>query len=275
MGALRNSGSMDFSLHGRFRLTILRRVMIPALAVAVIPALLLPPLLLPFRAPVLFAALPLAPLLWVYIRAIAARKIRTAVTLALAWTAAVTVSTVAAAAHSPDAVPSGIWHATVYRDEMLQWIATGVGAEGNPALFLPRVLAEYALLLVLAACSAGAIGLFMGSILLGYMNGYVGWVVAHADPSASPLAVALFAWPPWAISRVVSFVLAGTAAAAYGYPRIFDRRGPRPRLKPILVASLVFLALDIVLKALLAPTWRLFLRGLLGASAGIDAGGTG
>ena len=85
--------------------------MIPALAVAVIPALVLPPLLLPFRNPLLFAALPLLPLAYVYVRAIAARATGRAAMLALAWAVSVTVSTVTAAARSPQAVPSGIWHA--------------------------------------------------------------------------------------------------------------------------------------------------------------------
>jgi len=249
--------------------------MIRALAVAVIPALVLPPLLLPLGNPALFAMLPVAPLAWVYVRAIAARKPRTAVTLALAWAAAVTVATVAAAAGSPEAAPRGIWHATAYRDEMLRWIATGVGAEGSIARFLPRVLVEYGLVVVLGACTAGALALLMGSLLLGYMNGYVGWVVASADPKAGPLVAAFLAWPPWPMARVVSFILAGTAAAAWGYPRLYDRDGPRPNVKPLFVASLGFLAADIALKGWLAPVWRQLLRSLLGASAGIDAGGTG
>src|SRR2546425_6467880 len=219
--------------------------MIRALAAAVIPALVLPLLLLPLGNPALFATLPVAPLAFVYVRAIAARKPREAATLALAWAAAVTVATVAAVARSPEAVPRGIWHATAYRDEMLRWIATGVGAEGNIARFLPRVLVEYGLVLVLAACTAGTLALLLGSLLLGYMNGYVGWVVANADPKAGPLAAAFLAWPPWPMARVVSFILAGTAAAAWGYPRLYDRAAARPNVKPLFVASIAFLAADI------------------------------
>jgi hypothetical protein len=249
--------------------------MIPALAAAVIPALVLPPLLLPLRNPVLFALLPVAPLAWVYVRSIAARKPRTAFTLALAWAVAVSIVTVAAASRGPDAVARGIWHATAYRDEMLHWIATGVGAEGSIVRFLPRVLVEYVLVLILAAATSGVAALVLGALLLGYMNGYVGWVVANADPATGPLAAAFVAWPPWPMARVVSFVLAGTAAASWGYPRIYDRSGPRASVKRLFFASLAFLALDIALKAWLAPGWRMMLKALLGASAGIDAGGTG
>lgn len=249
--------------------------MIPALAVAVIPALLLPPLLLSLRIPALFAILPVLPLAWVYARAIAARKPGRAAALALAWAVALSVSTVATAAHSPQLVPSGIWHAASYRDEMVRWIGTGIGAEGDIAQFLPRVLIEYGMVLALAAASVGILGLLLGSVLLGYMNGYVGWVIANADPRMGALAAAILAWPPWPMARVVSFVLAGTAAASWGYAKLFDRRGPKPTVRPLLLGSLALLATDIVLKLTLAPQWRLFLRALLGTSAGIDTGVNG
>ena len=249
--------------------------MIPALAVAVIPALVLPPLLLSLGNPALFAVLPVLPLGYVYFRAIARREPARAAILALAWAVALSVSIVASAAHSPQAVPSGIWHAASYRAEMVRWIATGIGAEGNLNQFLPRVLAEYVALLLGAALSAGLLGLFLGAILLGYMNGYVGWVLANADPHASPLLAVFLAWPPWPMARVISFVLAGTASASWGYARIFDRHGPRPAVRPLFLGSLAMLAADIVLKLTLAPEWRLFLRALLGTSAGIDAGVSG
>ena len=249
--------------------------MIPALAACVIPALVLPPLLLRLGNPVLFAVLPVLPLAIVYARNLAARKPRTAVILALAWAAALSASTVAAAARSPEAIARGIWHASAYRDEMLRWIATGAGAEGSIALFLPRVLVEYVLVVLLSAASAGMAALLLGALLLGYMNGYVGWVIAHADLKTGPLAAAFLAWPPWPMARVVSFIFAGTGAAAWGYARLYDRSGARPCVRRLFGASLAFLAADIALKFWLAPGWRLLLRSLLGASAGIEAGGTG
>ncbi len=249
--------------------------MIPALAVAVIPALVLPFLLLPLGNAALFAVLPVLPLAYVYVRAIAAREPGRAAVLALAWAVALSAAAVAAAARSPESVPRGIWHAAEYRDDMLRWIATGEGAEGSIGRFLPRVLAEYVLVLALAAVSAGALGLLLGAVLLGYMNGYVGWVIANADPRTGALAAAFIAWPPWPMARVVSFILAGTAGASWGYARLYDRGGPRPKTKPILMASLAFLAADVLLKWLFAPGWRMLLRTLLGSGAGIDAGGSG
>src|SRR5258708_39228440 len=110
------------------------------------------------------------------------------------------------------------------------------------------------------------------------MNGYVGWVAANADPRVGPLAAALIAWPPWSAARVVSFICAGTAAALWGYPRLFARARrtdmPRASVRKLLLAAVGLLLLDIFLKWWLAPLWREWLRALLGASAGIEAGGS-
>lgn len=249
--------------------------MISGILTAVIPAILLSWLLMPLRVPILFAAAPVVPLAVVYVRAVAERRPARAAALALLWAAALSIATVATAARAGDAAARGIWHASAYRDEMLRWIATGIGPEGDPGRFLPRVLLEYAVLLLVSAASGGVAGLLLGSLLLGYMNAYVGWVVANADPRVAPWAAGLLAWPPWAMARVVSFVLAGTAAALWGWPRLFDRGGTRAPVRRLLLLSLAFLLADIGLKAWLAPLWQHWLRDLLGASAGIEAGGSG
>ena len=249
--------------------------MISALLVAVIPAVVLPWVLLPLQNQALFAILPLAPAAIVYARLIKERRGRAAVIVALAWALGLSISTIAAGSLFAGSIGAAIWRAGSFRDEMVLWIATGRGAEGSIQIFLPRVLVEYALVIVLAALSAGIAGLFLGALLLGYMNGYVAWVVAHADPSTGPVATALVAWPPWSMCRVVSFVLAGTAGALWGYPKIYARGEPRAPIRTLLVGSAVFLFLDIGLKWWLAPLWREFLRTLLGASAGIEPGGSG
>ncbi|MGE5176430.1 MAG: hypothetical protein ACM3JJ_08650 [Hyphomicrobiales bacterium] len=248
--------------------------MISALAIAVIPALLLPWALLPLGSPILFATLPVLPLSLVYGRAVAAGRAGRAVSLALAWAVGLSIATVAASARWPDAAATGIWNASPYRDEMVRWIATGAGQEGHIRLFLPRVLIEFALVLVLSAASAGAAALVLGAILLGYMNAYVGWVAAHADPRTGPLAAALIAWPPWAAIRVAAFVFAGTAGALWGYPRLLRRGAARAPVARLLLAAAVLLLLDIFLKWWLAPIWRDWLKALLGAAAGLEAGGS-
>lgn len=249
--------------------------MISALLLAVIPGLLLPWVLLPLKSRALFAILPVLPLALVYARLIASRRTGAAIAAALLWALAVSVSTIGASVLYTEGAMKTIWHAAGFRDEMVRWIATGVGPEGSIAQFLPRVLLEYALVLGLSAVSVGAAALFLGGLLLGYMNGYVGWVVAHSDPTVHPWLAALIAWPPWSVFRVLSFILAGTAAALWGFPRLIRRGAPRARAGRLLAASAALLLFDIGLKWWLAPVWRDLLRGLLGASAGIEAGGSG
>ena len=248
--------------------------MISALATAVIPALLLPWALLPLRIPLLFTLLPTIPVAVVYARAVARRETTRAFVVALAWAVAWSVATIAAVSLRPDAPIKGVWHAGAYREEMVRWIATGAGPEGNIALFLPRLLLELAIVLVLSAATAGTAGLLLGAVLLGYMNSYVGWVAASADKHVGPVAASLIAWPPWAAARVVGFIAAATAAALWGYPRFVRRGTPRSRLGGFVVAAVLLLALDVFLKWWLAPLWREWLRTILGASAGIEAGGS-
>jgi hypothetical protein len=249
--------------------------MISAYLIAVIPALVLPWALLPLRSTGLFAVFPVLPAAVIYARLIRERRTEAAISVAMLWALVLTISTIAASATFSEAASKSIWHAGAFRDEMLAWIATGRGAEGNPALFLPRVLIEYALVLLLSAVSMGVAALFLGGLLLGYMNGYVGWVVSHADPSASPIIAAVTAWPPWSVCRVLSFILAGTAGALWGHPRILARGAERAPIGKLLAASATLLLADMGLKWWLAPIWRDLLRALLGASAGIEAGGTG
>lgn len=249
--------------------------MISALLLAVIPGILLPWILIPLRSQFLFALLPVIPLALVYARWIASRRAGLALAGAGLWAVGFSLSTVAASAFFSEASTKAIWHAGAYRDEMLAWIAFGRGPEGNIHLFLPRMLVEYVLVLVLSALSVGVAALVLGGVLLGYMNGYVGWVVSHADPSVSHWVAGVLAWPPWAICRVGSFILAGTAGALWGFPRLYRKGTPRAPVLRMLIFSLVLLGLDIGLKWWLAPIWRELLRALLGASAGIEAGGSG
>jgi hypothetical protein len=249
--------------------------MISAYLTAVIPGLLLPWVLIPLGSPILFALLPVAPVAFVYARLLTQGRTGHALAVATLWALAISVSTVTAGVVLAEGASRAIWHADAYRDEMLAWVATGQGAEGHIALFLPRVLGEYALVLLLSAGTMGAGALLLGGLLLGYMNAYVGWVVSHADPHVHPLAAALIAWPPWAVCRVLAFIAGATAAARWGYPRWFARQAPRESVARLLGASAALLLADIGLKWWLAPLWRDFLRALLGASAGIEAGGSG
>jgi hypothetical protein len=94
------------------------------------------------------------------------------------------------------------------------------------------------------------------------MSYYVGALAAGPHP----LTAGLFGWPPWAIVRVVAFVMLGAALAR---PLLLRLRGRSERLfsepadRRLLGAALALLLFDIVLKATFAPAWSLILRPCL------------
>ena len=101
----------------------------------------------------------------------------------------------------------------------------------------------------------------MGAVLMNYMGHYVGTL---AETSAHPARTMLLAWHPWAVIRVISFVVIGVVLSAPLLSRIakfrVDWTASRGSAPGWAGAGLM---LDILLKTLLAPTWqRLLLRAV-------------
>ncbi|HET7617562.1 MAG TPA: hypothetical protein VFK20_03560, partial [Vicinamibacterales bacterium] len=75
---------------------------------------------------------------------------------------------------------------------------------------------------------------------------------------------AVLAWVPWALIRVASFVVLGVVLGAPLLARLF-RFSYRLRDEWRWIAlALAGLAADALLKWLLAPSWRLLIRGATG-----------
>jgi hypothetical protein len=165
--------------------------------------------------------------------------------------------------------PSDPGHAVVhgaqYRDEMFHWIRTGEGSEGSPRLFLPQHLLHLAAFVALCLASASAAGITLGSVLMNYMGYYVASLHRAGAPAG---AVVLLGWQPWALCRVAAFCVLGVVLAEpllarlkpYPYPGLHVARA-------FLVAAAAGILADWVLKAVLAPSWGLWLRALLPATA--------
>lgn len=145
-----------------------------------------------------------------------------------------------------------------YRAEMFAWVMTGQGAESTPSQFIPQQAGHAGLFAGLAIASGGVVAMPMGAVLMNYMGHYVG---ALAGASRRPLLTLVLAWHPWAVIRVISFVVIGVVLSApllsrFGRFRV-DRRASVGWLR---LAALGLIA-DVVLKTLLAPLWqRLLLR---------------
>lgn len=183
----------------------------------------------------------------------------------LAWAALLSLGVVVLVARFPEAARDGILNGEPYREEMFGWIATGVGRESDPAAFIPIHLLHLGLFLVLTWISGGYLGLVLGAALVDYMSYFVG---SYAVASGEPVLGAIAAWVPWSVIRVLAFVLLGVVFAR---PLLVRKPWPfgRDELKLMALAASGILA-DILMKALMAPDYGLFLRQLVRSGSGLS-----
>ena len=147
-----------------------------------------------------------------------------------------------------------------YRAEMFAWVATGQGAESTPSQFIPQQIGHALLFSGLALATGGVAAMPMGAVLMNYMGHYVG---ALAASSRRPALTTVLAWHPWAVLRVISFVVIGVVLSAPLLSRIGRFRVDRHTARMLLLAAFAGLLADIGLKTLLAPAWqRLLLRAV-------------
>jgi hypothetical protein len=145
-----------------------------------------------------------------------------------------------------------------YRAEMFGWVLTGQGAESTPSQFIPQQAGHAVLFSALALVTGGVAAMPMGAVLMNYMGHYVGTLAAA---SRHPFLTMALGWHPWAVIRVISFVVIGVALSAPLLSRVGSFSVDHRAARRLLAAAAAGLAADIILKALLAPAWqRLLLR---------------
>ena len=210
----------------------------------------------PWMLPILNAAPAYAAMVTLLRRA----EPRRAVVVMLVWAAALALAgtfTFAVWPRSPGAL---ILHGPEYRDEMFAWIRTGAGTEGSPRLFIPQHAIHLAAFVVLSLATASLLSITMGAVLMNYMGFYV---ASMARAGAPIWAVVLLGWQPWAIARVSAFSVLGVVLAQPLLGRLTKGLAPMRVSRPLVIAAAVLLLVDVVLKAMLAPTWGLALRQVL------------
>jgi uncharacterized membrane protein len=148
-----------------------------------------------------------------------------------------------------------------YRAEMFAWVLTGHGAESMPSQFIPQQVGHAALFSGLALATGGAAAMPMGAVLMNYMGHYVGTLAAS---SRRPALTMILAWHPWAVIRVISFVVIGVVLAAPLLSVLMKFRIDRAAARTLLIVSVAGLVADIVLKTLLAPAWQRLLLKTVG-----------
>jgi hypothetical protein len=213
----------------------------------------------PVLVPILNAAVPW----WLMARRLRRGAVREAIALMLIWamTMAVTATVMAAAGWATRRDGSSLFLRSFYRDQMLHWVRTGVGPESVPSEFVPTHLAHAAIFAVAAGATGGLLAMPMGAALVNQMSEYVG---ALAASGSHPIATAALAWHPWAVIRVIGFVMIGVVLSGIVLSRVLHFPYAISLHRGWLTAGVALLGLDVLLKWLLAPTWALLLRGLVG-----------
>ncbi|HEX7879752.1 MAG TPA: hypothetical protein VF720_10100, partial [Candidatus Eisenbacteria bacterium] len=97
--------------------------------------------------PGLFPVLTALPAILVFLDRINAGRLSSALGLMVAWSTALSVAVILNTRWNPAGTETVIWNGATYRDEMLAWVRTGVGAEGSPRLFLPQHALHYGVFL--------------------------------------------------------------------------------------------------------------------------------
>ncbi len=182
------------------------------------------------------------------------RPVALALALTLLWGVLHSATSIVLSHYTPQRYEEAVLHGAEYRQEMMHWLETGEGAEGDPRRFLPRHLLHFAAFGVLVAFTRGAGGLFLGVVLLNYMNAYVGALSLRGNPAL----LALLGWHPWAVLRVAGFLL---TAILLIRPM---EEGRLRRKQKGWAGVFMLLAGDLLLKWLLASTWRDIINAELG-----------
>jgi hypothetical protein len=228
--------------------------------IVVLAAVVSYPLGLGIGSPWLLPILNAAPAYAAMVVLLRRGELRRAAVVMLVWAAALAVAGTLTFALWPRSPGALILHGPEYRDEMFAWIRTGIGSEGSPRRFVPQHALHLAAFVVLSLVTASALSIAMGAVLMNYM----GFYVASLARAGAPLwAVVLLGWQPWAIARVAAFSVLGVVLAQPLLRRLKATGEPAPSSTPLMTAAGAALLVDVVLKALLAPTWGLWLRRVL------------
>src|SRR3954464_3775153 len=148
-----------------------------------------------------------------------------------------------------------------YRREMFTWVLTGRGAESTPSIFIPQQAGHAALFSGLALATGGVLAMPMGAGLMNYMGHSLGTLAAI---SRHPAPLLLLGWHPWAVIRVISFVVLGVVLSTPLLSKLGKFRVDRAAARTLVIAACGGLVADIILKTLLAPMWQRLLFRTVG-----------
>ena len=218
-----------------------------------------------FIHPIILLIFTTLPFYFSYIGLIKNQKYSQALKLSFIWAITISITGIVLTIAFPELATKGILNGVKYKSDMFIWIATGIGAEGDPSQFIPIHILHFTIYCVACLISMSLIGLLFGAYMMNYMNYYVGMLFLNiAVPNfLSYLTVAAFGWQIWAISRVIGYLFVGLALAIPLTAVIFKQKIPWNVIKKYVLIGLVFIILDIILKATLASFYQQILNAVI------------
>ena len=184
-----------------------------------------------------------------------------AVRMAILWALVTSLVQIMLSRWAPNFMETQILRGAEYRDEMFRWVTTGEGPEGNIALFLPIHVRHFIIFCLLSLLSGGYLGLMMGAVLLGYMNYYVGSLIAACDGSS---VASLMGWSVWAILRVVGYIVAGTALGSILVKKGGTLMEKFMNIRGLMLWALILVVMDVIVKWQLAAYYQSTLNRVFG-----------
>ncbi len=176
-----------------------------------------------------------------------------------AWAAGTTLASIYTFIGKPEAADQRVLRAAPYRNEMLDWLESGVGPEARPSATLRRHLREAIWYTAAAILTANLASMALGAILLNYMNAYVATLLRAATRTGTVL---LFSWNVWSAIRVGAYVAIGAAAASPAL-RLWGFKSDAGAVRALAVTGAGAAVVDVVLKLSLSKLWGRILSGAI------------
>jgi len=147
-----------------------------------------------------------------------------------------------------------------YRDEMFDWIKTGIGKEGTPSQFIPEHLLHLGIFIALSLATLSAASILFGTILMNYMAFYVAQLMLRTDQK---VLVFIIGWHFWSLFRIAGFVILGVVLAEPVLHRVFKYNWRLKDIRPYLITAALLILLDITCKAIFTPAVGEYVKKLI------------
>lgn len=187
------------------------------------------------------------------------REKKAAVCFMLIWAFLLAVSMTYLIYMNPSIAKNKILYGEQYAKEMINWAKTGIGKESSPQSFIPFHFLELVIFTALSLFSGSLLSIIMGNFLMNYMSYYVAFL---AKEGKTPLLLIL-GWHPWAIVRIIAFVIFGVIFSEFLLSKIFHFNFSLRESSAYIKIAISLWIIHLVMKITLASHWQMIIYNYL------------